>query len=56
MNPMGIILGPSLVGVRMSNAMRANALRNARINAVVLGPVAHVMVAGVMDAAGSALT
>lgn len=56
MNPMGIVLGPSLVGVGMTNTMRANALRYLGIGAVVLGPVAHVVVAGVMHAAGSALT
>jgi hypothetical protein len=45
-----------LVGVGMPNSVRANALCDLGIKAIVLGPVAHVMVAGVMDAAGSALT
>lgn len=35
----------------MSNAMRADSLRHAIIYAVVLGPVAHVVVTGVVDAA-----
>ena len=56
MHPMRVILGPSLVRVGMPDTVRTDSLRHAIIYAVVLGPVAHVVVAGVVDAAGSALT